>query len=265
MAHIRMKIFSNALRGYTHVTIMLPTPTENHYSDENTDFRDTPFFKEDTNFKVLYLLHGTFGDDTDWSYYSNVERDIIGTDLMIVCPDGGNSWWADMNDGERQFTFLTEELPAYIQRIFPVSTKREDTYLAGLSMGGFATLNTAFLRPELYSAVCALSAGIVSEGIEVFKTRTYPWKLILDPPYDRAGSFIDGEMHLKEALKENKNLPRICLTIGRDDFLFNNVRKTREILDGLKVPYTYMEDSGEHNFEFWGKQIPKIIAWMLNE
>lgn len=270
MAHIRMKLYSNCLRRYTHVTVLIPTPTENDYEsptpdDAKDEFRGPGFFQERPRYKVLYLLHGTHGDDTDWSYYSNIERDIIGTNLMVVCPDGNNSFWVDMKDGERQAEFLTEELREYINRLFPTLEERENTYLAGLSMGGFATLNIAAQRPELYGKVSALSAGILSTKLGVLKTRTYPWKLILDPPYQVDGSSVDGLSHIKEALKAGRELPQIYLTVGTEDFLYENVQETRKIFDELGISYRYAEGPGEHNFEFWSRHITDIVRWMLEE
>ena len=264
MAHIRMKIYSNCLRRYTHVTVLMPTPTENDYTPEEIDSFDGPrFFKEQPRYRVLYLLHGTHGDDTDWSYYSNVERNIIGTDLMVVCPDGNNSFWVDMEDGPRQATYLTKELPAYINRMFPTRPEREHTFMAGLSMGGFATLSNAIQNPELYSKVAALSAGIGTGELGILKTRTYPWKLILPASGETKGTALDGEFHLRKAVEEEKELPGIYLTVGTEDFLYENVCKTRALLDELKVSYVYDEGPGAHTFEFWSEHIPKIIAWML--
>ncbi len=266
MAHIRMKIYSNCLRRYTHVTVMIPTPTENHYTPEEIDSFDGPdFFKEQPRYRVLYLLHGTHGDDTDWSYYSNVERNIIGTDLMVVCPDGNNSFWADMPDGPRQATFLTQELRQYINRLFPTRPERENTFLAGLSMGGFATLNNALNNTELYGKVCALSAGLGGSDLGVLKTRTYPWRLILPESGERKGSAIDGEAALRRALDAKKRLPGIMLTVGTEDFLYDDVQQTRRLLEQLGVPYNYLEGPGEHTFEFWSWAIPQVIEWMLDD
>lgn len=269
MAHIRMKLYSNCLRQYTHVTVLIPTPTENDYEnptleEARAEFRGPAFFGEKPRYKVLYLLHGTHGDDTDWSYYSNIERDIIGTDLMVVCPDGGNSFWADMEDGPRQETYLTEELREYIERLFPVLQGRENRFLAGLSMGGFATLNVAAKRPDLYSKAAALSAGIFSaKEKDILRSRTYPWKLILKPPYELEGSSIDALAHMKEALEAGKKLPGIYLTVGTEDFLYESVQETRRTFDGLGIPYVYAEGPGEHTFEFWSARIGSIVKWML--
>lgn len=265
MAHIRMKIYSNCLRKYTHVTVLIPTPTENDYLEDLDNFEGAAFFQKQPRYRVLYLLHGTHGDDTDWSYYSNVERNIIDTNLMVVCPDGDNSFWMDMEDGPRQETFLTQELPACINRLFPTMPERENTFLAGLSMGGFAALNTAIRHPGLYGKTAALSAGLMTGDLSVLKTRTYPWKLFLPEPYEVKGSALDGPGNLEKTLAENKKLPEIYLTCGTEDFMYENVRKTRKLFEEHGISYIYDEGPGGHTFEFWSEHIEKIILWLLKD
>lgn len=265
MAHIRMKIYSNCLRRYTHVTVLIPTPTENDYLNDLESYEKPAFFNTDPKYKVLYLLHGTHGDDTDWSYYSNVERNIIGTNLMIVCPDGGNSFWVDMKDGPRQQTFLVGELREYINRLFPTLKNREDTFIAGLSMGAYAALNTAFRYSSVYSKVAGLSGGVGTGSLSVLKTRTYPYKLILDPPdYSVKGSVLDGEESIKMLLASGNSIPEIFLCVGKEDQLvYSSVQESRKILENYEIPYSYYEGQGSHNFEFWSEQITKVIPWLL--
>lgn len=266
MAHIRMKIYSNCLRRYTNVTVLIPTPTENDYPGELESYNKPDFFRRKPEYKVLYLLHGTHGDDTDWSYYSNVERNIINTDLMVVCPDGGNSFWVDMKDGPRQQTFLTGELREYINNLFPVRRDREGTFIAGLSMGAYASFNTAFRHPELYSKVAGLSGGVVTGSLSVLKTRTYPYKLILDPPeYSIKGSVLDGEESIRILLSSSQKKPAIYLTVGsEDELVYDSVQESRKLLEYYGLDYVYDEGKGGHDFEFWSEHISRIIPWMLN-
>ena len=267
MAHIRMKIYSNCLRRYTHVTVLIPTPTENDYLQDIDTYDKPAFFQERPRYRVLYLLHGTHGDDTDWSYYSNVERDIIGTDLMVVCPDGGNSFWVDMEDGPRQQTFLTGELREYINRMFPTRPERENTFIAGLSMGAYASLNTAFRYSHLYSKVAGLSGGVGTGSLSVLRTRTYPYKLILDPPdYAVKGSALDGEESIRILLSSGNPVPDVYLTVGsEDELVYTSVQESRRLLDDYRIPYVYDEGSGGHTFEFWSEHIARIIPWMLEK
>ena len=115
---------SAVLRRNTSITVILPTPEE----------ESAPIQKD---MKVLYLLHGLHGDETSWMRYTSIERYASESVIAVVMPGVGNSFYQDMAHGERFYTYMTEELPKFIEGLFPVSRKREDTYIAGLSMGGY--------------------------------------------------------------------------------------------------------------------------------
>src|SRR3712207_5935441 len=86
---------------------------------------------------VLYLLHGLTDDDTAWTRYTSIERYAAAKGLAVVMPQVHRSFYADERYGLKFWTFLSEELPAVVSSLFRVSTRREDTFVAGLSMGGY--------------------------------------------------------------------------------------------------------------------------------
>ena len=67
----------------------------------------------------------------------------------------GNYFYQDMYRGSAYRTFFTEELPMFITSVFPVSKKREDTYIAGFSMGGYGAWYLALSAPHLYAKLPA--------------------------------------------------------------------------------------------------------------
>jgi len=107
--------------------------------------------------KVLYLLHGLSDDASAWPRYTNIEILAREHGLVVVMPSAGRSFYADMANGQAYFSYITEELPAWLAAIFRISSARENTYIAGLSMGGYGAFKAAFLRPDLYTAACSLS------------------------------------------------------------------------------------------------------------
>lgn len=266
-----MKIYSNCLRRYTHVTVIIPTPTENDFNNPDgspniDEYSINPFFNGDTKYKVLYLLHGTHGDDTDWAYYTNLERFLIGTNLIVVCPDGQNSFWTDLEDGPQFEKYLTGELRGYVENLFPVEKGRENTFLGGLSMGGAATLAIGYRYPNLYSKIACLSAGFMrDESVNMMKVRTYPYNQILKNGRI-TGSKVDGLSALKKLLENNELLPELYFTIGTEDYLMGQAAQdTRKTLDELGVSYVYDEGPGGHTYEFWSEHIAKIIPWLLTD
>ena len=76
---------------------------------------------------MLWLLHGTFGDHTDWVRKTNIEMYATERNLVVVMPSALNSNYSNWNDymlGYRMFDFLTEELMPMIYGWFPVSDNK---------------------------------------------------------------------------------------------------------------------------------------------
>ena len=111
--------------------------------------------------KVLYLLHGLSDDASAWQRYTAIESMAALYGLVVVMPSAGRSFYTDQPNGQRYFSYLTEELPRYLRHVFGLSPNREDTLIAGNSMGGYGAFKAAFLRPELYSAAASFS-GVLS-------------------------------------------------------------------------------------------------------
>jgi S-formylglutathione hydrolase FrmB len=97
---------------------------------------------------VLYLLHGLSDDDTAWLRRTSIERYVSELGLAVVMPQVHRSFYSDELHGLRYWTFLSDELPQLVDSFFHVSTRREDTFVAGLSMGGYGALKWALRQPS---------------------------------------------------------------------------------------------------------------------
>ena len=138
-------------------------------------------YSEDKKYPVLYLLHGIFGDEYSFSNdKSNKIKEIIGNmaadgiieETILVCPNMYAASDPDQKPGfdsesvlpyDNFINDLVNDLMPYIEGKYSVLTGRENTYLAGFSMGGRETIFITLQRPELFGYVCAISAapGIV--------------------------------------------------------------------------------------------------------
>ena len=138
-------------------------------------------YSTDKKYPVLYLLHGIFGNEYSFSGdSSNKIKEIVGNmaaegaieETIVVCPNMYAS--SDPNqqpgfDAESVLPYdnfindLVNDLMPHIESRYSVLTGRENTYLAGFSMGGRETIFITLQKPELFGYVCAISAapGIV--------------------------------------------------------------------------------------------------------
>src|SRR3954451_5213569 len=132
MALVRCDFFSDVLELSTSMTVILPQSTSAQIGMSGSAAVGDP--------PVLYLLHGLSDDDTSWLRRTSVERYAAALGLAVVMPQVHRSFYTDEAHGSRYWTFLSEELPALVSRFFRVSQERRDTFVAGLSMGGYGAL-----------------------------------------------------------------------------------------------------------------------------
>ena len=132
MAILDLNYYSKCLKTNAKVTVILPEKS-----------RDMPGIRwpDTETYKTLYLLHGWSGDHRDWTRYTNIERYARQYELAVIMPEVGRSWYTDTAYEANYFTFITEELPAFCRSHFKgMSNKREDTLIAGNSMGGYGAM-----------------------------------------------------------------------------------------------------------------------------
>ena len=152
MALIEVNFCSSTLNKNTQMTVVMPEKLN------GVGVRDG-YYREDHQFPVVYLLHGGGGDHTDWIRYSGVERYAAELGLALVCPNVDHSAYCNMAHGPRYADFLHEEVWTFTHENFRLSTRREDNFVAGLSMGGHGALKWGLSQPEKFAAIGALSAG----------------------------------------------------------------------------------------------------------
>ena len=216
-------------------------------------------------YPVLYLLHGLSDDHTIWLRRTSIERYVADKPLVVVMPNGDRSFYTDMAHGGRYWTFLSEELPAIVAATLPVSTRREDTFAAGLSMGGYGALKLALRRPDRFAAAGAMSAvtdmgdflrrmregGSETEALGFFGG----WEV---PAEDDIYQLAEKAAALPEAER-----PKIFHACGTEDYLYQTNIAFRDYMRRRGAfDYTYTEGPGIHNWAFWDRHIQEILAWL---
>ena len=154
MAFLQVNFFSSVLGMCTAMNVILPqtTGTRGLIGVDTADV--------DVTYPVLYLLHGMSDDHTIWSRRTSIERYADEHGIAVVMPTTELGWYTNMKHGRKWRTYIGEELPAVCHDFFPrISQKREDTYIAGLSMGGYGAYALAMTYPEQYNAAAGLSGA----------------------------------------------------------------------------------------------------------
>lgn len=246
MARIQCNFFSYSLGFPVDIQVILPSlsPCDMEQPQKLTHVIQSKF-------PVLYLLHGHGNDYLCWSRYTSMERYVEERRIAAVTCSVGNKAYMNAEYGERYFDFVEKELPEFILANFPVSDRPEDTYLAGLSMGGYGTLAHGLAHPESYRAIGAFSPAVELSGYEE----------------ERLGHTLPPTMDLRKLLEadlaEAKVFPEIFLCIGKKDFLYEAVSRFHKYLDEKNVIHRYDEKPEyEHEWAFWDLELPLFLDWL---
>lgn len=214
---------------------------------------------------VLYLLHGLSDDHTIWLRRTSIERYATERGLAVVMPTVGRSYYTDMKHGHRYFQFISQELPAIVQDLFPISAERQDNFVAGLSMGGYGAFKLAMTYPHRFAAAASLSGALdVARVIrEVDPTREPEFENIFGPLDAIAGTHNDV-LHLATQLaaKPPAQRPMLYQCCGAEDFLYRINLDFRDHLRRLNLSLTYEDGPGQHEWGYWDKMIQNVLAWL---
>lgn len=266
MATARFEFYSTSIMRMVSFQIILPNDLPEAMVKEN------PHFKRPV--KTLFLLHGYSGNCTDWLYGSAVNELAGLYNLAIICPSGENSFYLDSPvTGRKYGTYLGEELLTYVRKTFGLAKEPEDTYIGGLSMGGFGALHTAFDYPDVFSKVFAFSSALIihnregmrpgdADGVGLGNYEYY--HMIFGDLENLSASKDNPEVQIKRLLSEKKRIPELYLACGTEDFLLEENREFCRFLKENQVKYIYHESAGEHNWRFWNEYLEPAVQWMIS-
>ncbi|MEW2379029.1 alpha/beta hydrolase family protein [Micromonospora sp. NPDC047812] len=254
MALTRVDFHSEVLGLSTSMTVILPQRTTSQIGMSGSAGQGEP--------PVLYLLHGLSDDDTIWLRRTSIERYVAPLGLAVVMPQVGRSFYTDEEHGNRYWTFLTDELPRLCHEFFRLSARREDTFVAGLSMGGYGALKWALRDPGRFAAAASLSGAL-----DVVNRRRHP-TAPLDPDVwhtvfgERTVTGTDDDTVALLDAATGADLPALYVACGTEDFLYEDnltfVTAARE----RGVPLTVDFSPGTHDWAYWDAKIQDVLAWL---
>jgi len=253
MALSEMHIFSEALGVQTTVYVVIPQRnTGGEIGIKN--------IAADNKYKCLYLLHGLSDDHSIWLRRTSIERYASEYGICVVMPFAGRSFYTDMKYGENYYTYISTELPRIMQEFFNISDKREDNFIAGLSMGGYGALKIGMKNCDKFSKAAGLSSVADIAGTS---HRFYD---ILVSVFGEGVNIPDSEDLFKIAEQTEKNplRPSIFMAVGTEDMLYEGNARLRDKFQSLDYDLTYRETEGDHNWEFWDENIKHVLKWLFD-
>lgn len=251
MALIDVDLFSDVLETGTSLSVVWPQATEHQIGvGGGRPAGDGP--------PVLYLLHGLSDDHSAWTRFTSLERYAADAGIAVVMPAVHRSFYTDEIHGHRYWTFLSEELPRLVGAMLRVSTRREDTFVAGLSMGGYGALKWALRRPGTFAGAASMSGALdvaalvrdADRGPElsarVFGPEPAPEEDVLRL---LAAADVDA-------------LPRLHVSCGTEDDLVGHSRRFVALAEQVGADLTTDFRPGQHDWDFWDAEIRAVLDWI---
>lgn len=253
MAFIQCNFRSNVLNLWVSMDVILPQPAPGTR-------------RGDRKVPVLWLLHGLSDDHTIWQRRTSIERYVEPLNLAVVMPAVDRSFYTDMAQGNRYWSFVTDELPIVARSFFPLSARREDNFVAGLSMGGYGAFKLAFRHPTRFAAAASLSGALRNFADDAAASEDPAWAAELTRIFGNLDKFAgsDNDVYaLAERLARSKGpIPSLYQCCGTEDFLYDDNVRFKAHAETLGLPLTYEEGPGEHVWGYWDMMIQRVLAWL---
>jgi S-formylglutathione hydrolase FrmB len=264
MALIQTDFFSEALGLCVSMNVILPQTTTRQIGMTGA----APAEKLPP---VLYLLHGLSDDHTIWLRRTSIERYVAPLGLAVVMPAVARSFYRNMACGPAYWDFVSEELPALVQQFFRVSSRREDTFVAGLSMGGYGAFKLALRCPEKFAAAASLSGAVDFAGwvrrasaddsgfSKTELTGIVGPDLRCVPEEDDLFAIAKQKCAQPD---KGASLPRLFTSCGREDFLFADNERFAAHAREIGLPLEVRTQPGMHEWGYWDREIQEFLNWL---
>ena len=262
MAYLSLHMDSEYLGAHTNIIVILPDRPQGQTIQQ---------FYSGRKYKVLWLLHGGHGDATEWLRKTKIELYASEHDLMVVCPSAQSSFyqnWPGFGPGYFMQDFFFRELMPAVRAWLPASDRKEDNFIAGLSMGGVGTLTFLSLHPELFSAAAIMSGtpfdlrrteGGTPNMVAVYRNLAANFG-------GREKMFEAGANLWEEFIKNDPDcMPRLYFSCGKNDIGYQNYLEYIALLKsrGFRFEHDESSDYG-HEWQEWDYQIEKAIRFFLS-
>ncbi|GEN51698.1 alpha/beta hydrolase [Alkalibacterium pelagium] len=257
MAVVTVSFQSRELMRSVQHKAIIPTSTKSLYDPD-----DAPEV-EMKDLRTLYLLHGWDGSHEDWINNTRIIELATKYGIAVIMPSGENSFYVDHPNGNNYGKFIGEELIDETRKLFPLSKKRDDTWIAGLSMGGYGALRNGIYYSDKYSKIAAFSSRIRTsqdkEDLSKVNPITQRTKAIIKGDSYKA---LPEDMDIKKLVNASDHLPELYIVCGTEDFLINENRKFHKWLDSKQIEHHYEEESGKHDWDYWNIYIERALEWL---
>lgn len=254
MVLFRGDVKCKSLQRRTSISVILPSDNI-HFLQDSEEIVPQPY-------RTLYLLHGLYGSDDIFLANTSIQKFAEDNGIAVVLPCGDNSFYLDNERAHAYYgEYIGQELLDITRNIFPLSDKREDTFIAGFSMGGYGAIRNGLKYSQNFSKIGMISAALITDDVvnyasddNVLRSRDFYESIFGD-----LDKVEDSDKNPKYLIENCDDIPDIFMACGVDDFLFDKNVDFYEFLMSKGIDVEFIEAPGEHTWEFSEKYIKEFI------
>ena len=285
MALITVDYFSSCLMRTTTLEVILPFDNQGDaYATDSAMRREGGTLEKDLKtwaarpypprkapYRTLFLLHGISGNHADWISETRIRNWAESHGIAVVMPSGYNAFYLDQPETHNYYgRFVGQELVEVARRMFPLSERREDTFIGGISMGAYGALRGGLKYCETFGAIVALSSAMIIDSFDqiissdglFFLSRDFLEHTFGDLGQVK-GSDKDPARLAADLVYCDRPRPRIFMTCGNQDPLAEPNRILAQRMRDTGLDVTYHEMSGGHDWDFWNAALPEALNWLV--
>jgi S-formylglutathione hydrolase FrmB len=221
-----------------------------------------------SRYPVLYLLHGLTGHYNDWITRTNIADYAAQYRLIVVMPEGNNSWYVDSATvpTDKYESYILQELIPDVQRRYRTIEARYGRAIAGLSMGGYGAFKFGLKYPDRFAFAGSVSGAFaVTNYTEKETAKGAAWETFLKL-FGPVGSETRQKNDLFELVQlitpgQVTSLPYFYFDCGTEDapVIFNSNHELDERMLQKKIPHEYRELPGNHSWGYWDSQVQEVL------
>lgn len=263
MAVVDVNFVSYALKRQVSFKALLPTDNFFRPDIPETDFQTKPA-------RTLYLLHGYTGCSNDYLYSSSIVQLAIQHNMAVIMPNGENAFYLEDREKHEDFSkFVGKELVDFTRSMFRLSEKREDTFIGGISMGGYGALINALRYSKTFSKAVSLSGAYVElefadqkRYIPDFNSDEIYQKKVFGDVETMRQRNVDPRFCMEELRRLGEPVPEIYFACGEQDFMIDQNRKLHCFMRDNDILHVYYEGEGVHDWTYWNIHLPQAMDWL---
>jgi len=224
--------------------------------------------RKTTRYPVLYLLHGFGGSHADWLTRTKLTDYAKAHQLIIVTPEGQNSWYTDSATVpiDKFESYIVEELVPDVQQRFRALEMRAGRGIAGLSMGGYGALKFGVKHPDMFAFAASMSGAVGAASWRDEKDLPAVLRPSLTRTFGPAAGPVKQTNDLFKLVRELPaerlaKLPFLYLDCGTEDELrlFGPNRALADLFVERQIAHEYRQLPGGHRWAYWDQQVQGIL------